>query len=538
MKTACAFVVVVATFAAASRSYSADVLRFHPASAMVHIGGVDGVFPEAASEYSLTMVRGERQGFQFALDSAAGEEAVTAVTIKTPGAKAPAATLYRVLAVNHTTPRADKDFHVPPRRLGPIPDVLMPLKDRPVNAKALPFKAGEAPLTYYVEFETARESEPALYEYTITVESAGGASSLAVHVTVENVTIPVRLSFRTATDWEWSLQDYYGRDLKPEEKEVFWNFCLDQRLSPCSFFGREPDPAPAALAKLKDRGLNVVCLMGPRRQDERVRRFNDKEIKNYTSVLAQWRTELKALGLEKDAVALIADEPKPEDADAARANGAWLKTQFPELKLWAGTRPAAPWDQFIDLFDPITIHSTDYYVPHSHDEILLRRWLQVRPYPASEYWWFQSVEPYAPYTNVRLDNLPIEARVTGWQSAQAKVDGYEYFWITGWDENKDSADVPWPERASKWNTGLSGAGTLCYPDEKKCPMPSLRLVNLRDGIQDWELLEMLCPRHATMQTAPGLNAVTKSLSEYTTDPAVLLNSRKQVIEALLKKENK
>jgi len=307
------------------------------------------------------------------------------------------------------------------------------------------------------------------------------------------------------------------------------NFCLDYRLTPCSFYGREPDPAPAELADLKERGLNVVCLM-----KGRARAFNAKEKEQLAPQIKQWREDLQRLGLERDAVVLLADEPKQEESEYCRSNGQWLKEQFPELKLWVATRPKAPWDEFSDVFDSITAHSTEFYAAHSHDEFALRRWLQTRPYPAGEYWWFHSVEPYAPYTNVRLDNLPIEARVAGWQNAQYAVDGYEYFGIDDWSENVESNGVPWPERATQWKTGLSGAGTLCYPDEKMHPMPSLRLVNLRDGIQDWALLEMLNPRHTRMNRLPFVETVSKDLAHFTTDPKILLDARRALIQALQK----
>jgi hypothetical protein len=313
-----------------------------------------------------------------------------------------------------------------------------------------------------------------------------------------------------------------------DEKKVFWNFCLDYRLSPCSFYGHDPDPAPSELAELKDRGLNVVCL-----QKVRQRVLSDKDKAQLASELKKWRDGLLKLGMERDAVVLLADEPKPETEDFCRTNAQWLKEQYSELKLWVATRPKAPWDEFSDIFDTITIHSTDFYAPHSHDESALRHWLQV--HPSGEYWWFHSVEPYAPYTNLRLDNLPIEARVAGWQNAQYAVDGYEYFGIDDWSENVDSSSVPWPKRAEQWKTGLSGAGTLCYPDQKMRPMPSLRLVNLRDGIQDWALLEMLNPRHTRMKQAPMLESVSKDLAHYTTDPKTLLEARHALIQALLQK---
>jgi hypothetical protein len=201
--------------------------------------------------------------------------------------------------------------------------------------------------------------------------------------------------------------------------------------------------------------------------------------------------------------------------------------------MWSATRPKTPWDEFSDIFDTVTARSTEFYGAHSYDEFALRRWFQS--HPNGEYWWFHSVEPYAPYTNLRLDNLPIEARVAGWQNAQYAVDGYEYFGIDDWSDNIENMSVAWPERAAVWKTGLSGAGILCYPDEKMRPMPSLRLVNLRDGIQDWALLELLNPRRTRMKQPAALESVSKDLTHFTNDPKVLLDARRAVVQELLQR---
>ncbi len=103
--------------------------------------------------------------------------------------------------------------------------------------------------------------------------------------------------------------------------------------------------------------------------------------------------------------------------------------------------------------------------------------------------------------------------------------------MTDWKDNKDTKDLPWPDRAARWKTGMSGAGTLCYPDERCLPMPSLRLVNLRDGLEDWALIEMAAPRTDAAARRHLVEKVTRSLSEYTTDPRVLLRARARVIAA-------
>ena len=79
----------------------------------------------------------------------------------------------------------------------------------------------------------------------------------------------------------------------------------------------------------------------------------------------------------------------------------------------------------------------------------------------------------------------VDARAIGWMSFARNVGGFEYFWATDWAASADLRDVPWPEKADRWRLGLSGAGQLCYPGDDGLPIPSLRLINLRDAMEDW-----------------------------------------------------
>ncbi|MBI3832578.1 MAG: DUF4091 domain-containing protein [Planctomycetes bacterium] len=506
----------------------------HPASAMVRIGGIGGTLPKAAKAWTMDMVRGESEGLQCAIVPGDGEALpVDRVNLTARDAEGPAVRLYRVVAVEHAAPPTEGMFIVPPRRLGQIPDVLMPLEGRAAAAQANPFKEGVAPLTYYIEFHAAAECKPGEFTYALEFETLRGKAELKIKIRVHAVTLPARLPFRTAVCWNWSLKDYYCHALTPEEKKVFWNFCLDYRLSPNAFFGKEPDPAPAELVDLGKRGLSLVCLMQVSGRTPRL--LTEKQKEQFGPLLKQWRAELEKQNLVNAAVVLLADEPKAGSEEICQANAKWLKEQFPELKVWLATRPSKAWSESVDVFDVVTASSTDLYKAHSHDDPALAWWRTERPFPKGEYWLFHSVEPYAPYANVRLDNLPIEARVSGWQCAAIGADGYEYFWIADWSGNLEGKETAWPERAKQWKTGLSGAGTLCYPDEKMRPLPSLRLVNLRDGFEDWALLEQLLPRAEHADRRTWIEPVSKSLQEFSTDPEALLKARKRVIEQLEKR---
>jgi hypothetical protein len=518
LTSACLVMISIAGCASSS-------VTLHPSSAMIRIGGADGApVPPKAGSYRLEMVRNEREGFQFAVLPTAGAVA-PCIRVRPESPDAPEVRFYQVLPVNHVAPPTKSDFLVPPRRLGQIPDVLMPLKDGQ-GVKVTDTQPGEIPLTVYVEFHTTAKTQPGRYRYTAWV-GAMVHDELRIVVDVHEPVLPDRLPFRTATTWNWSLDDYFGRPLKPEEKQAFWNFFLDQRLSPTAFFARTPDPSPTEAIALKDRGLSVMNLtfVGGKHPKPLTQQAKDK----LGPQLRQWREELDKAGMLDVAVVLLADEPEADAAPVCRENARWFKEQFPEVKIWVATRPDPAWD-FADIFDPVTAFSTDFYKAHNHTDETFQWWRKT--HPKGEYWWFHSVEPYGPYPNIRLDNLPIEARVSGWQNALYGVDGYEYFWMTDWKDNKDSRDIPWPQRAARWKTGMSGAGTLCYPDENGHPMPSLRLVNLRDGLEDWALVEKLAARSDRAARQALVGKVTSGLSQYSTDPQILLAARGRLIRML------
>ena len=201
----------------------------------------------------------------------------------------------------------------------------------------------------------------------------------------------------------------------------------------------------------------------------------------------------------------------------------------PELKIWVATTPRKDLLDVVDCWDVVTAASTDLYAKHCHTAagFKLARAAPSKP----EYWWFYSVEPYAPHANARLDNPLHQSRLAGWMSYLVGVDGFEYFWATDWKANADLRDVRWPAKAAKWRTGLSGAGQLCYPGDDGLPIPSLRLIALRDGMEDWALLQMTGEtfRRETEMGKAGLEIERASFED--AEPVFVLG-RRMAIQAV------
>ena len=95
-------------------------------------------------------------------------------------------------------------------------------------------------------------------------------------------------------------------------------------------------------------------------------------------------------------------------------------------------------------------------------------------------------------------------------------------------------------------------GMLFYPGPGGTPCPSIRLENIRDGIEDWESFYMLRDYADTLRTggpaagskAAGLlqqadamldvpDEVVKSVTEWSQDPELLLKTRRQLAELIL-----
>ena len=155
-------------------------------------------------------------------------------------------------------------------------------------------------------------------------------------------------------------------------------------------------------------------------------------------------------------------------------------------------------------------------------------------------WTYVSLEPYVPYTNVRLDCPLIESRVLMWQMVREELDGFLYWAFNAWrsegndrpiDPRREGPFLKW-DACSRWEAKdgrpqcwLHGDGRLLYPalDGR---MGSIRLANLRDGLQDIEYLRLMTQR--TGRPADALEAcepVTSDLTHYTRDPAVVERQR-------------
>ncbi len=136
-----------------------------------------------------------------------------------------------------------------------------------------------------------------------------------------------------------------------------------------------------------------------------------------------------------------------------------------------------------------------------------------------ELWTYFCWEPGAPYVNWLLTGDGTEPIVSVWQCRNTKATGLLYWETTWWTENMMSA----PAGVNVWGDGVllySGAEYGVYE-----PVSSLRLENIRDGIEDYQMLHMV-EQMAGAEAADELTSlVSVNVLAYTTDDAHLHAAR-------------
>ena len=131
-----------------------------------------------------------------------------------------------------------------------------------------------------------------------------------------------------------------------------------------------------------------------------------------------------------------------------------------------------------------------------------------------ELWLYFCWEPNQPYANWLITGDGTEPIVTVWQCKMTDATGLLYWGSTYW-----SAD-PFNDLKSTVITTVYGDGVLLYSGAEIGvyePVSSFRLENIRMGIQDYQMLDMLERAEGEQATDEMVAMVTKDVITYTND---------------------
>lgn len=495
----------------------------------------------ADERISLRAARNEYEGIQLIVagnphDDATGVEIVVDDLISDEGGVLPAsrASWGWIKAVKTESSGVPVDF------IGEIPDVVMDGLGK-FSVKAGGFTP--ALIRWYV----APETRPGTYRGTVTVKNGDGARKVPVEFRVYGFelpkvnSIPVAFSFFEAYYKDW----YQLKELSDEQKLAIYEFLLSYRVSPNNIYSDDVYPEFHLLEKIKDR-VNFVTIgswgkaANSQAAQKRVDEFRDR------------LERLEAMGLKKAAYFYGVDELKddvPNRLPRAVEAHRYLHRNFPDLRTMQTSFPKEPYEHLFNVWVP-------YISFFSKPESLKK--LEELKANGCEIWWYVADGPPKPFPNFFVDFPPFDSRVFLMLSYRYKVDGILYWainreWVTNMEIRQAWPDAEWKPYINHISEGTkkerNGMGNFIYPGPEGRMLPSLRLENLRDGIEDYEYLTLLKKEieaaaqrgidGALLAEARELEEVPQevvvAVDNYNTDPSALMRYRDKVgamIEAL------
>ncbi len=382
---------------------------------------------------------------------------------------------------------------------------------------------------------------PGAYVGRLTLSAEGNPdAAVPLSLRVYDFTVPARGHLKTAFAlMQGYLEKVYGAtNVTPRLRQAYGDYLLAHRLNPDDIT-RTDLPFLDDLARYRDRGLNafnVLNLVEPRGASA-WRCYSETE--SYTPAFKQsliarldpFVAELKARGLADTAYVYSFDERPAEFNPIIREYFGLIKERYGLPTLTTAKipqEPAAMRDLNVDWNCPVSnVYSFE------DAERCRAAGLQV--------WTYVCCGPRAPFANFLADDPLIEARVIMWQAFHQKLDGFLYWGVNVWSKKNNGAPLDLSRGARlAWsiNTGgtdwpaLHGDGVLLYP-LRDGPAGSIRLANLRDGLEDYEVLWALGKKRGDLWSARAdCEPVTASLTAFTRDPTVLSAARERIAREL------
>ena len=322
-------------------------------------------------------------------------------------------------------------------------------------------------------------------------------------------------------EWVDFLADYY----------ITYDFLYRLSRSP-----RDPVPDWDALMRLKGQGrlgYFNLAYWGMRKEGEKaLAAWREKSVPYYRKICDR----AKELGILDKGFFYGNDELNPKDFDAIRRSADLFHKEFPGVPLFTTAR------------DPDfgvgtnSLGNVEWFCP------LTGRYNFERAEKARaagrKVWWYVCDGPTWNCANLHIENKPIDARsLLGAQSLFYKTDGFLYWQVGKWHSPRTLGTDPFTDWVAASCFGFNGEGCIAGVGPGGIPLPTVRLENFRDGLEDYAYVALLKERIAAhgmdgewTRRAKALVAVppslVKALDCFNDDPAALYAWRDEVADML------
>lgn len=461
--------------------------------------------------------RGEVEGAQLVIDVKRAQRLRVAISnLRGSGGvqlDAKLATVYleRALTVRRASPSG---------RRGRYYDPLLDLHGRWLS---LPNR-GRA--TLWVDLEVPRDATPGDYRGSVAIERRSGVVlRVPVTLVVESATLPVRPLLGSSVGVDASQVQRFERVRAGaglgDKLDQYFALLARARLSTADPNMAIPTVQDAsALATSVEGAALIVAFDRSGVASYRVPfyetypypqplgRDRDRAIRYLRAAAALYRSR----GWLSRSYVYTVDEPSGRDAAKVRGFHDLVKEADPDLRLLVTSEPRPVFDGAVDIWAAnisARVRTAD----------IARERAQGR-----EYWWYPSISTFDPYPTLFIDDRRASPRALGWLAYRYGVQGLFYWSATHWHEVPD----PWRRADTYHDPGDgsvgNGDGSLVYPGRPQgadAPMPSVRLLQLRDGMEDYDLCVLAARAGGGSEIGAAVNALAPSLTRFSSSPTLV-----------------
>jgi len=414
---------------------------------------------------SLEMARGETESFQMVAIAPDGPVEIKDVSVPSPRSRRGVrlnpynVDVFEQMDVNIEKPMAGV---VP----GMYPDPLVPLR----GAKSV--RPG-TPLRLWVRLTAGDTVLPGVYESSVDMRIGDGrVLTVPWKLQVHEIRVPTtsRLPATVGLNYDRLAARFGLTPGTPEWWRVanrYYEFLLEHRLTPF----RPPVETGRPGSRLYLTDPRVSAFIFPYEDDE-------------TKVRAVAET-LRAWDVQNKAFFYMEDEPFHAMYPRIVESGLLVQKAVPGFRFLSTTPPTPDLEGVVDTwclhvgFRPIS-------TPSAVDEVHSTVWNIERARSQGEHIWWYTAGAVTPLPTLHIDDDGVAPRVMPWLQPLFGVTGFLHWESVNWEGDPYSEPYVPPFG--------NGEGVLIYPARDKDraePVTSIRLELLRDGIEDYELLDML-----------------------------------------------
>ena len=447
-----------------------------PATEKLRMGATFDAASREKKPIALSAARNEMEGVQLLLSSS---EPLGVIDAKLTQGNLPASwvNLYRMSYPTVAQPddRSISSKSYPAR----WPDGLMDLQEQEDLPSILQDKQG----AIWVAIEVPEDATPGLYQGEVSIQVGGKSMQVPLTLRVWDFALPRTPTFKVLLPASFKKAYQFAGQLDPRAtiEDYIEQTARHRMFLNAGGLERELDGKPLLFQEFASKqpvtSLGLAMWLG---QWGKMRDLNGHPhgTPGYFDAIRKQLLDQKAWfdanPVKQEVFIYSVDEPAGNEYEQVMACYRVIRENWPEVKIILT-------EKFTPFFaSMVNVWCTPSYEVEDKD-------VQAIHADGAEAWFYTCLSERYPYPTLRIDRPGDIHRILGWLAWRYKLDGYLYWGSNEWSDNAN-------DRGLRYHTAgaYAGDGYLFYPDLQGGKLnPSLRLFQLRDGLEDFEYLRMI-----------------------------------------------